>query len=103
MANKVLQAGTYDLELISYEPIIDSFDIHTPLKEYKDDKKLTNQIKEFVPFWTFLTLGANMENFKDYSLYQLSREMRGIGFKPFNKSDIQKINQVFKNYALTKR
>lgn len=103
LANKVLQAGTYDLELISYEPIIDSFDIHTPLKEYKDDKKLTNQIKEFVPFWTFLTLGANMENFKDYSLYQLSREMRGIGFKPFNKSDIQKINQVFKNYALTKR
>lgn len=43
-----------------------------------------------------------MENFKDYSLYQLSREMRGIGFKPFNKNDIQKINQIFKDYALAK-
>lgn len=103
LTNKFLQAGIYDLELIPYEPIIDSFDIHTPLKEFKNDEKLTNQIKDFIPFWPFLTLGENMENFKDYSLYQLSREMRGIGFKPFNKNDIQKINQVFKDYALAKR
>jgi len=43
---------------------------------------------------------GNMAHFEQYSLLQLSAEMRGIGFTPFTTADIDQINQIFKDAAL---
>jgi len=94
----ILPAGHYE---ISYQPInafIDKFDIHTPLAKFYQDKKISNELAKLIPFWDFLNLPGNMDHFKDYSILQLSREMKGIGFTPLNKQQIEAINLAFTNY-----
>jgi len=51
-----------------------------------------------VPFWGFLNLPGNMDHFKDYSILQLSQEMKGIGFSPLNKEQVTQIDQMFMDY-----
>ena len=41
-----------------------------------------------------------MKNFAKYSLYQLSKEMKGIGFKPFTEQEVKRINDLFKQTAI---
>ncbi|MBP2057135.1 alpha-L-rhamnosidase [Lactobacillus colini] len=96
----VLVSGNYKLEFIPADPIVECFDVHTPIEEFSEKLELTNQLKNLVPFWEFLEIGENMKNFSKNSLYQLGREMRGIGFKPLNNQDIEKINNLFKEYSL---
>lgn len=95
----VLTAGKYQLALKTKQPIVETFDIHTPLSEFKDDEALTKKLSGLVPFWGFLEIPGNMDHFAKYSLYQLSKEMKGIGFKPFSNEDIKKINNLFKEEA----
>lgn len=94
-----LSSGNYQLLLTTKTPIIETFDVHTPIQEYKDNKKLTEKLKNLVPFWSFLQIPGNMEHFAKYSLFQLSHEMKGIGFKPFSNKDINRINELFKSFA----
>lgn len=95
----VLTAGKYQLVLKTKQPIVETFDIHTPLSEFKDNKTLTEKLSKLVPFWGFLEIPGSMDHFARYSLYQLSKEMKGIGFKPFSNEDIAKINNLFKEEA----
>lgn len=94
-----LTAGVYQIVLKVNQPIIETYDIHTPLSEFKDDEALTKKLGDLVPFWGFLEIPGNMDHFAKYSLYQLSREMKSIGFKPFSNEDIEKINNLFKEEA----
>ena len=96
----ILKAGDYEISYELTEPIVDANDIHTPIKEYISNQSLCQALKKMVPFWEFLEAPGNMEHFKKYSLYQLSREMRGIGFQPFDQAQIGQINQLFKDYAM---
>ena len=95
----IFKNGHYELDVEVINPIVEAFDVHTPLAEYKDQTNLTKKLSELVPFWGFLAMPGNMDHFAKYSLLQLSREMRGIGFKPFTQEDIEKINRLFKEYA----
>lgn len=93
-----LTAGHHE---ITYQPIndlIDKFDIHTPLAKFYQNQTISQQLAKLIPFWDFLNLPGNMDHFKDYSILQLSREMKGIGFLPLNKQQIKNINQTFTNY-----
>jgi len=93
-----LIAGHYE---ITYQPtnaLIDKFDIHTPLDNFYQDKELSKQLAKLIPFWDFLNLPGNMDHFKDYSILQLSREMKGIGFTPLDEQQIESINLIFTNY-----
>ncbi|RVU73920.1 family 78 glycoside hydrolase catalytic domain [Lactobacillus xujianguonis] len=100
LASTTFTSGSYELDVEVKEPIVAAYDIHTPLNEYQDQKQLTDELSKLVPFWGFLAMPGNMEHFGKYSLLQLSREMRGIGFKPFAQADIEKINQLFRKSAL---
>lgn len=100
--NTVLDSGQYDIVYVPTQAIVNKADIHTPIQEFLNKKKLCEKIKKLVPFWGFLEIPGNMDHFKQYSLYQLSREMRGIGFKPFSNEQIVKINQLFLEDALGK-
>ncbi|MDV0430702.1 family 78 glycoside hydrolase catalytic domain [Lactiplantibacillus sp. DA1] len=95
----LLAAGEYVFTYVPATPFLAQFSVHTQLEKYCQDADLTRQLSKLVPFWSFLALPGNMEKFEKYSLLQLSSEMRGIGFKPFNQQDIQTINQVFTNAA----
>ncbi|MFR0600608.1 family 78 glycoside hydrolase catalytic domain [Lactobacillus equicursoris] len=97
---ELLKSGSYTLLLQLEAPIVEACDVHTPLKEFASHAALTEKLSKLVPFWGFLTIPGNLDHFGQYSLFQLSREMRGIGFKPFEDKDIESINQVFKEYAL---
>ena len=97
---ELLKSGSYTLQLQLEAPIVEACDVHTPLKEFASHAALTEKLSKLVPFWGFLTIPGNLDHFGQYSLFQLSREMRGIGFKPFEDKDIESINQVFKEYAL---
>ncbi|HIY92451.1 family 78 glycoside hydrolase catalytic domain [Companilactobacillus sp. HBUAS56275] len=98
--NIILSAGNYEISYVPTKPITNTSDVHTPLKEFIGDKILCANLKELVPFWDFLEISGNMERFKKYSLYQLSQEMRGIGFKPFNQKQINQINDLFQKSLL---
>ena len=95
-----LPSGEYHIYLTVKKPIVEFFDVHTPISEFLDNKNLTSKISKLVPFWDFLTLPGNMKNFAKYSLYQLSKEMKGIGFRPFNEQEVEKINDLFKQTAI---
>lgn len=95
----ILSSGNYQLLLTTETPIVESYDVHTPIQEYQDNRKLTEKLQKLVPFWEFLQIPGNMEHFAKYSLFQLSQEMKGIGFKPFTNKDIDQINELFKNFA----
>lgn len=95
-----LSAGKHHIVLTTNQPIVESFDIHSPLAEFNKDKNLCEKISKLIPFWGFLEIPGNMDHFEQYSLYQLSKEMKGIGFKPFNNEDIEEINALFKKAAL---
>jgi len=93
-----LEAGHYE---ITYQPtsaLIDKFDIHTPLANFYQDNEISQKLAKLIPFWDFLNLPGNMDHFKDYSILQLSREMKGIGFTPLNQEQIEQINLTFTNY-----
>lgn len=95
-----LRAGKHHILLTTQEPIVEAFDIHTPLSQFRNNEDLSKKLSKVVPFWGFLEIPGNMEHFEQYSLYQLSKEMKGIGFKPFSKEDIGKINFLFKEESL---
>lgn len=96
----ILTSGMYNIEFTPLQPLVESWDVHTPLNEFVEQKDLTDKLQKLVPFWGFLTLPGNLKHFGQYSLFQLSQEMRSIGFKPFEKDDIEKINKLFKEYAM---
>lgn len=95
-----LRAGKHHILLTTQETIVEAFDIHTPLSQFRNNENLSKKLSKVVPFWGFLEIPGNMEHFEQYSLYQLSKEMKGIGFKPFSKEDIGKINFLFKEESL---
>ena len=97
---ETLQPGQYVVTYRPQTPFVNQFDSHTPLNQFNENKALTAQLAEIVPFWGFLTLPGNMAHFEAYSLLQLSREMKGIGFPPLTKQQIDAINQIFTDYAL---
>ncbi|ATO55599.1 alpha-L-rhamnosidase [Loigolactobacillus coryniformis] len=95
-----LQPGHYEIMYTPTKAFVDQFTVYTPLSAYNQDKTLTTQLATLVPFWSFLTLPGNMQNFQAYSLLQLSHEMRGIGFPEMTPAQIDKINQLFAHVAL---
>lgn len=97
--NTAIGAGTYRIVYEPTDPVVEAYDIHTPIAEFSDRKDLVSAIKKYIPFWGFLEMPGNMKHFKQYSLYQLSREMRDIGFKPFTSAETKTINQLFQKYA----
>ncbi|AUI71116.1 family 78 glycoside hydrolase catalytic domain [Companilactobacillus alimentarius] len=95
----ILSPGHHE---ISYNPktnFIDTFNVHTALSQFIDNREITGALKQLVPFWDFIQLPGNIEHFKDYSILQLSREMKGIGFSPLTEEQLEKINQYFRTYA----
>lgn len=99
---KTFGPGSYEFTIKPDQPLVKAFDVHTPLKDYCQIASLAAQLQERVPFWGFLTAPGNLDHFQDFSLYQLSQEMRGIGFKPLDKDEIKQIKQLFQNYSLQK-
>jgi len=97
----ILSAGTYQITYRPTTPFLKQFSVQTQLMRYNQQVELTEKISQVVPFWDFLSLPGNMKNFEQYSLQQLSAEMRGIGFKPLTTSQITQINQIFMDFALT--
>ncbi|ETY72515.1 alpha-L-rhamnosidase [Lactiplantibacillus fabifermentans] len=94
-----LPAGQYVITWTPTTPFLNQATVDTQLVKYNADTALTNKLSQVVPFWGFLTLPGNMQNFEQYSLRQLSAEMRGIGFTPFDDPTIEKINAIFKTAA----
>lgn len=94
-----LPAGEYVITYQPTTPFLNQFSVHTQLVRYNQQTALTKQLSQVVPFWGFLTMPGNMHNFEQYSLMQLSAEMRGIGFTPFTASNIDAINTIFKDAA----
>lgn len=97
---ELLSAGQYTL---SYKPLhafVNACNIDTPLKLYLDDEMLCEQLAETVPFWGVITSPVNREKFKEYSLRQLSNEVRGIGFKPLSETEISSVNNILGNHSL---
>ncbi|CAJ1193193.1 hypothetical protein CPEBRM1_ABPJDJAI_01467 [Companilactobacillus paralimentarius] len=95
----ILQSGHHE---ISYEPkinFINTFNVHTALNKFMNNQEITNNLKELVPFWGFLELPGNIDHFKDYSILQLSQEMKGIGFTPLNDEQLARIDRYFRTYA----
>ncbi len=89
---------------ITYQPLvafINTYSVHTALKNF-NDKKIVNKLRELVPFWSFIELPGNFDHFKEFSLLQLSNEMKGIGFSPMTQEQIEKINAYFREYSKNK-
>ncbi|WP_010019896.1 hypothetical protein [Companilactobacillus farciminis] len=59
-------------------------------------------MRELVPFWNFIELPGNFDHFKEFSLLQLSNEMKGIGFSPLTHEQIKKIDAYFREYSKNK-
>ncbi|MFD1420218.1 family 78 glycoside hydrolase catalytic domain [Lactiplantibacillus songbeiensis] len=97
---QTLPAGDYVITYQPTTPFLNQFSVHTQLFKYNQQPALTKKLSTVVPFWGFLSMPGNMAHFEQYSLLQLSAEMRGIGFTPFTTADIDQINQIFKDAAL---
>ncbi|WP_338231310.1 family 78 glycoside hydrolase catalytic domain [Companilactobacillus muriivasis] len=93
-----LPAGHHEISYRPATPFVNNFDVHTALVKFIDDKNITDKLNQLVPFWGFLNLPGNMDHFKDYSILQLSQEMKGIGFSPLNKEQVTQIDQMFMDY-----
>lgn len=100
--SQALPNGHYIVLVDLTESLVQTFDVHTPLKDYCQLPDLAKKLDSQVPFWNFLMLPDNLPHFKDFSLYQLNAEMRGIGFTPLNDTQLAAINNIFKTYSLEK-
>ncbi|APX71403.1 family 78 glycoside hydrolase catalytic domain [Companilactobacillus allii] len=96
----ILTNGHHEISYQTTTPLVNNFDIHTALAKFIGNKDITNKLNKLVPFWGFLNLPGNMEHFKDYSILQLSQEMKGIGFSPLTQTQIDRINQMFMDYKI---
>lgn len=97
----VLAPGHHE---ITYQPtvaFINTYSVHTALKNFNDEK-INNKLRELVPFWNFIELPGNFDHFKEFSLLQLSNEMKGIGFSPLTHEQIKKIDAYFREYSKNK-
>lgn len=97
--DRALSAGHHEFTYQPETPFVKHFDVHTPLYQFNADTALAQQLQPLVPFWDFLMLPGNMAHFEQYSLMQLSREMRGIGFAPLSQTQINAINSLFIQHA----
>ncbi|MBL3530920.1 family 78 glycoside hydrolase catalytic domain [Companilactobacillus zhachilii] len=97
-----LSAGHYEIDYQPSIPFVNNFGVHTALIKFNENQIITKKLEQLVPFWGFLNLPGNMEHFQDYSILQLSQEMKGIGFSPLTSEQISQINQMFMNYETEK-
>lgn len=97
-----LSAGHYEITYYPITPFVNNFNVHTALIKFIDNPVITDKLSQLVPFWGFLNLPGNMEHFQDYSILQLSQEMKGIGFSPLTSNQIEEINQMFMDYETEK-
>ncbi|MFT8317347.1 MAG: family 78 glycoside hydrolase catalytic domain [Sporolactobacillus sp.] len=89
-----LTHGNYIIHYLPDHPFVNGFDIHTPLRDWTKNADLAQQLQTIVPFWTFITDANNFADFQDFSLLQLSDDMRSIGFPELTSEQIQNINQL---------
>lgn len=98
----ILEAGHHEIIYYPEIPFVNNYDVHTALINFIDNKEITDQLNQLVPFWGFLNLPGNIQHFQDYSILQLSGEMKGIGFSPLSAEQIKNINQMFMEYEIKK-